>query len=159
MGEVDYGYGDEPDMGYGDAQPDMGYGDASPDMGYGEQPDMGYGDDTKPATDMGYGSSDDGGQPTAPRRQRPKRRCSVTKYVLESSAADQVSATLDMGAKVREWQNEQAAPSQNTTATASSFSEDEDDESPKAKEKTRKSRGKKTGMGMMGKLRSKMSVM
>lgn len=97
MGDVDYGY---EDMGYGDAQPDYGYGDGAPatDYGYGDgspSTDYGYGDaapsvdygygDDAPATDYGYGDSAPA-QPAEPKR-RPKRRCSVTKFSLQSPEA------------------------------------------------------------------------
>jgi hypothetical protein len=100
MAEVDYGYGDQNDYGYGDAEPDMGYGVAEPDMGYGvAEPDMGYGDaapdmgygDAAPYSapamdeDYGYGDATPDAIPAAPPvDKRPKRRCSVTKFSLAS---------------------------------------------------------------------------
>lgn len=87
MAEVDYGYGEQEDLGYGDAAPDTdyGYGDVAPDMDYGygdsapDQPDYGYGD-AKPEDDYGYGDSAPESVPQKDRR--PKRRCSVTKFSL-----------------------------------------------------------------------------
>jgi hypothetical protein len=88
MAEVDYGYGDQEDFGYGDAAPDTdyGYGDTTQDMDYGygdtpapEQPDYGYGD-AAPEDDYGYGDS--APEPVPQKDRRPKRRCSVTKFSL-----------------------------------------------------------------------------
>jgi hypothetical protein len=69
MAEVDYGYGDQNDYGYGASAPDndMGYGVVEPDLDYG------YGDatpDTAPVVEV--------------IDKRPKRRCSVTKFSLVS---------------------------------------------------------------------------
>lgn len=91
-----YGYGDAtPDVssyGYGDASPDTnayGYGDASPDSnpyGYGDSNTYEYGD----ANPYGYGDANPPAEGHA-RRERPRRRCSVTKYSLD--AQDEVKAT------------------------------------------------------------------
>ena len=96
-----YGYGDASNTyGYGDASPDTynklgyestscdadkygcgsekvesnpyGYGDSNP-YDYGDSNPYGYGDDSSMALDA------------PPRRERPRRRCSVTKYSLEAT--------------------------------------------------------------------------
>jgi hypothetical protein len=101
MVEVDYGYGDatpETDYGYGDGAPetDYGYGDAAPQTNYGygsAKPDTDYGyGDAKPDTDYGYGDAagtDYGYGTEEPagnsERQPVKRRCSVTKYSLQTA--------------------------------------------------------------------------
>jgi hypothetical protein len=93
MSEVDYGYGEpEPDYGYGDepaAETDYGYGDepaAEADYGYGDaapESDYGYGD-AAPGGGEDYGYGDDAPTPLPKAAGRPKRRCSVTKFSLDS---------------------------------------------------------------------------
>lgn len=81
---ADLGYGDD-DFGYG-ATPtvqDLGYG--AEDLGYGATPttqDLGYGGE-----DLGYGDEEPAAEPR--RAGGARRRCSVTKYSLEASAAVQ----------------------------------------------------------------------
>lgn len=113
MADVDYGYGDaEPDYGYGEAKPaygetantdygygetqttDYGYGNAEPDYGYGEaKPD----EDTpkEPSTDYGYGD-EAAPAPKPSARRMTKRRCSVTKYSLETAAENAGSPEAEM---------------------------------------------------------------
>ena len=80
-----YGYEDANPYGYGDASPD---GDSAMDT-----TDYGYGDTTSstPSSnednpygygDMDYGDQQSGGEP---RRERPRRRCSVTKYSIDEA--------------------------------------------------------------------------
>jgi hypothetical protein len=94
MSEVDYGYGEpEPDYGYGDepaGETDYGYGDepaAEADYGYGDAApatdDYGYGD-AAPGGGEAYGYGDDEPKPLPKAAGRPKRRCSVTKFSLDS---------------------------------------------------------------------------
>ena len=93
-GEDQLGYGAAPtscDLGYGLTDEGLGYcPTASSDfLGYGNDPDLGYGTqqgDTQ--HDLGYGS-DNGNKAsnTAPqpnKRQGARRRCSVTKYSLDT---------------------------------------------------------------------------
>jgi hypothetical protein len=103
----DYGYGDttSPDYGYGDAAVEYGYGDADaaapPDMDYG------YGDNASaPNTDYGYGD-DAGPGDVAPVKlptetRKPKRRCSVTKYSLVSTATVEGSAEAEMATQIQQ---------------------------------------------------------
>jgi hypothetical protein len=155
MSEVDYGYGEpEPDYGYGDepAAEDYGYGDEptpEADYGYGDAApatdDYGYGDGGAPGgTDYGYG--DDEPTPLPKAAGRPKRRCSVTKFSLDSGpppvAALEESAPED---------NEK-----NTEATAScNVSDDGEDLDQVPAELGDPGKKKKT---MMSKLRKRMSL-
>jgi hypothetical protein len=152
-GEVDYGYGEEPDYGYGDepaAETDYGYGDepaAEADYGYGDAApatdDYGYGE-AAPESDYGYG--DDAPTPLPKAAGRPKRRCSVTKFSLDSGPPP-VAAL------------EEAAPEDNekdTEATAScNVSDDGEDLDQVPAELGDPGKKKKT---MMSKLRKRMSL-
>lgn len=82
MADVDYGYEDL--SGYGEGEPDAG--------------DYGYGDgDAEPETDYGYGDEEPGygygeeeeepAKHVEEPKQRPKRRCSVTKFNLDNESA------------------------------------------------------------------------
>jgi hypothetical protein len=98
-----YGYGEEPppyrasmdDLGYGPVNDDvLGYGPEVPTQqdsntkygGYrgGSNTDgLGYG--SNHSADLGYGFGDDDGAGGAPpRRERTRRRCSITKYSLDA---------------------------------------------------------------------------
>jgi hypothetical protein len=130
MAEVDYEYGDAADYGYGDSAPDStdyGYGDSAPDntdYGYGEtEVDMGYGQ-AEPSTDYGYQQTDYGYEaaadygygatdygygdepkeqepaPAPPKKDRPKRRCSVTKYSLDTTSQE-TQTQIDRIAQIR----------------------------------------------------------
>jgi hypothetical protein len=78
-----YGYGPSKD----ESNNPYGYGDSNPN-GNGNSNQHGYGD-TNP---YGYGNETQPEQP--PRRERPRRRCSVTKYSLEE-AQQQVKEIID----------------------------------------------------------------
>jgi hypothetical protein len=89
MAEVDYGYGDQLDYGYGDVKPDM--------MATGEKAATFY---SGPDADMyGYGNENDATMSNSGHiesepsfAKRPKRRCSVTKFTLESGAPTMLTA-------------------------------------------------------------------
>ena len=132
-----YGYGSSTpstdQYGYGDATPDTtkyGYEQTAADLGY-EDPDAasngnpyGYGHQEKddpltklsshstPSVDYGYG--DDNGSSGEPRRrrERPRRRGSVTKYSLD--AQDQVQQEFDAHsqaiAQIRDGANDGVPP-------------------------------------------------
>jgi hypothetical protein len=162
MSEVDYGYGEpEPDYGYGDEAPaatDYGYGDdaggGGEDYGYGDAApgggeDYGYGDAAPGGTDYGYG--DDEPTPLPKAAGRPKRRCSVTKF------------SLDSGPPPAEEAPPEAAPDydKDTEATASCNVSTDGDEAGEEGDMVsavldRKNKGgKKT---MMSKIRKRMSL-
>jgi hypothetical protein len=147
MTDVDYGYGDagadNNDYGYGDAAPDgtdygygapdntdYGYGAPdSTDYGYGapDSNDYGYGDQA-PATDYGYGDQSDYGYGDAPveqpkpKKERPKRRCSVTKYSLDSTGQEATSQ-MDRLAQIRAGNFSNDAPPPVSSAAAGSQGE------------------------------------
>lgn len=104
---AEYGYGEQPDYGYGpQSQVQTGYGEQT-DYGYGEQTeDYGYGEQTE---DYGYGDArpEDDAPPSepkpeasAPRRQQVKRRCSVTKFSLDAGAQEANKAQEDLRSMV-----------------------------------------------------------
>lgn len=107
MAELDYGYEQTPtDYGYETTPTDYGYGEETdygygPQTNYGEQTDYGYDEQT----DYGYGDArpEEAAPPTfpkpetaAPRRQQVKRRCSVTKFSLDTGAQEANKAQEDM---------------------------------------------------------------
>jgi hypothetical protein len=159
MADIDYGYGDATpdavDYGYGDAAPepidygygdshntDYGYGATSPDYGYGDAPtDYGYGD---VSTDYGYGDAAPA-PPVAPAARKPKRRCSVTKYSLVSSAPEPPKAH-DYG--YEEVEHRASTLTADTSATASNDGHEEHLE--KHHEHVKK--------GMMSKVRKRLSI-
>jgi len=69
-------------------QIDYGYGDSAPDKKTNDEVDYGYGDaaESQPdqTVDYGYGDAP-GGQPQTWRREKPKRRNSVTKYSMQAA--------------------------------------------------------------------------
>jgi hypothetical protein len=93
MADVDYGYEDLSGYGYGEGEPetDYDYGDAEP------QPDYGYGDEDN---DYGY-ADEEPSKPVEEPKQRPKRRCSVTKFNLDNdntlTAADRIRELRENG--------------------------------------------------------------
>lgn len=90
--KVDYGYDTSIPTDYATVDDNNAYGyETQTDYGYEAQEEYGYEKQEVPQEDYGYG---DEGHPVAeiPNKsesRRPKRRCSVTKYTLESSAQSQ----------------------------------------------------------------------
>jgi hypothetical protein len=160
MSEVDYGYGEpEPDYGYGDDPPaaatDYGYGDdaggGGEDYGYGDAApggdDYGYGDAAPGGTDYGYG--DDEPTPLPKAAGRPKRRCSVTKFSLDSGPPPPAEAPPEAAPEFDE---------KDTEATAScnvSTDGDEGEGDDMVSSELQDGKKKKT---MMSKLRKRMSL-
>jgi hypothetical protein len=154
MSEVDYGYGEpEPNYGYGDepaAETDYGYGDepaAEADYGYGDAApatdDYGYGDAAPVTDDYGYGNDEPTPLPKA--AGRPKRRCSVTKFSLDSGPPP-VAALEESAPEVDE---------KSTQKTASNASDDGEALDLVPVELGIPGKKKKT---MMSKLRKRMSL-
>jgi hypothetical protein len=162
MSEVDYGYGDEPaaetDYGYGDepaAETDYGYGDDpaadGADYGYGDAApatdDYGYGDAAPATDDYGYG---DEPTPLPKAAGRPKRRCSVTKFSLDSGPPppEMVLQTPEAPPEIDE---------KSTEATISCNVSDDGEETDQVS--TELDMGsKKKKSGMMSKIRKRMSL-
>jgi hypothetical protein len=86
MADVDYGYGERYDYGYGDSEPEMIAEDVKPKDTYYSAPDDGYGYDGISENVPEQCTNNELDQPSTHIR-RPKRRCSVTKFTLESGDA------------------------------------------------------------------------
>lgn len=86
MAEVDYGYGEQLDYGYGDAEPDMIAEEKAVPFYSGPDADMMYGNENDAAVSNGQMESE---QSIV---KRVKRRCSVTKFTLESGAPSTLTA-------------------------------------------------------------------
>jgi hypothetical protein len=88
MAEVDYGYGDQLDYGYGDIEPDMMAEEKAVPFYSGSDADVyGYGNENDAAMINGGPIES---EPSF--AKRPKRRCSVTKFTLESGAPSTLTA-------------------------------------------------------------------
>ena len=155
--DTDYGYGDgapdNTDYGYGDSQPDYGYGETQTDYGYGDaQPDYGYGDQGNAADQYGYGDMGYGDAAPAPpsaETKRPKRRCSVTKYSLQSAPGCGASEAAPEAAPAPEDDKSSA----NTAATAVSV-----ESTPEDHQKRMAKQEKVVKKGMMSKVRKRLSI-
>lgn len=120
-----------PDLGYGGTTPDLGYGGTTQDLGYGSTTtELGYASTTQDlgycnTPNLGYGSVNEGvgyGQDlrygynggsrrTATekpsRRERPRRRCSVTKYSLSAQAQVQQNYGLTQAQEKQDYGTQQ----------------------------------------------------
>jgi hypothetical protein len=89
MSETDYGYGEQHDYGYGDAEPVMVDEDVK--RGPDAESMYGYGKENDTTMMLNSGKNNDLDQVSTHVR-RPKRRCSVTKFTLESEAPSTLTA-------------------------------------------------------------------
>ena len=135
-----YGYGEEPqpyrasmdELGYGQADDVLGYGQAEPTQdpnkyGYDDRDSsncgLGYG--SNHSVDLGYGYGDEGcggGEQPPRRRERTRRRCSITKYSLD--AQEEVKQIFQDEAAL---QQDHHTPSDESCDVSMAPEEEEDD--------------------------------
>ena len=164
---VDLGYGEDQlgyrstptrsDLGYNSNDESLGYGSTPSNeaLGYGDDADLGYGFSDQPQQNIGYGGDNGNTLCTtnaAPigRKEGARRRCSVTKYSLDTPTTDKVQT------------NPRLSRSTHTVATSDESSSYDDDseedfafEAPVKEEQRKKKKG---GRKLFGKVRRAMSA-
>ena len=162
--DVDLGYGDDQlgygstptlsDLGYNSNDESLGYGSTPSNeaLGYGDDDDLGYGLPIQDLTqqDIEYGGDKTNAQPIK-RKEGVRRRCSVTKYSLDTAATAKIQT-----------KNTQLSRSSHSVATSDESSSYDDDseenfafEAPVKEEQRKKRKG---GRKLFGKVRRAMSA-